>query len=90
MSNIEMLHVKVSMSIKGKDLVAEDVKDPTIAAALKKAGRDMAVKLEKVTCPEHGTGPTNVRMHFDRTGAGDLKYDSCCEKLGQVVGTALG
>ena len=51
---------------------------------------DMAVKLESVTCPEHGKGPTNVRMHFDRTGAGDLKYDSCCEKLGQVVGKALG
>ncbi len=85
-----MIHVKVSMSIKGRDVAAEEVKDATVAAALKKAGNDMAAKLVKVSCPEHAKGPTNVRMHFDRNGAGDLKYDSCCEKLGQEVSRALG
>ena len=86
----DMIHVKVTMSLKGRDVAAEEVKDPTVAAALKKAGTDMGAKLAKITCPEHSKGPTNVRMHFDRTGAGDLKYDSCCEKLGQEIGKALG
>ena len=86
----DMLHVRVTMSIKGRDVSAEEVKDATVGAALKKAGRDMGAKLEPLTCPEHGRGATNVRMHFDRHGAGDLKYDSCCEKLGQVIGKALG
>ena len=87
---VNMIYVKVTMSLKGRDVAAEEVKDPTVSAALKKAGSDMAAKLAKIACPEHAKGPTNVRMHFDRTGAGDLKYDSCCEKLGHEVGKALG
>jgi hypothetical protein len=26
-----------------------------------------------------------VRLHFDASGAGDLKYESCCEKLGEAI-----
>ena len=43
------------------------------------------MSLANAKCPVHDKGPTNVRLHFDSAGAGDLKYDSCCEKLGEVV-----
>jgi hypothetical protein len=49
----------------------------------------VGVRLAQAKCPVHDKGPTNVRLHFDSAGAGDLKYDSCCEKLGEVVSTLV-
>jgi len=43
------------------------------------------LRLAQAKCPTHDQGPTNVRLHFDASGAGDLKYESCCEKLGEAI-----
>ena len=45
--------------------------------------------LEDVKCPTHGKGPTEVSLHFDG-GNGDIKYQSCCEELGNLVKAKLG
>lgn len=86
----DVLHVKVTVSVGARTVPVEEVRDPRVAAGLKSAGRDVGAKLEKVECLTHGKGPTNVRLHFDRQGAADLRYDSCCEALGKAVGAALG
>ena len=85
-----MVPVKVTVSVNGKVVPVEQVKDPRIANALKQMGRDMGAKLSKITCPEHQKCVTDVRIHVGRTGDGDIKYEVCCEKLTQAVGRALG
>ncbi len=84
------MQVKVTVAVGRRIVAAEDVSDAKVKAALRQAGRDMGAKLESVTCPEHGKAPWNVRVHFSATGNGDIKYESCCEKLGKKVGEALG
>ncbi len=85
-----MVDVKVTVAVGARVVRVEDVGDPRVRTALQGAGRDVAAKLAKVRCPTHDKGPTNVRIHFDRSGAADLKYDSCCAALGEKVGQALG
>lgn len=87
-----MICVKVAITVTmGRRTVPlEQVTDRRIASALESAGRQISGKLDKVKCPAHGSGPTNVRVHFDAKGAADLKYDSCCAELGQAVTRALG
>ena len=53
------------------------------------AAKDVGTRLATVTCPTHGTGPTDVRLHFDASGAGDLKYQSCCKELGDAIAKLL-
>jgi hypothetical protein len=84
------MDVKVTVAMGGRPIPVDDVKDARIAAGLRSAGKDVGNKLDKVKCPVHAKGPTNVRIHFDARGAADLKYDSCCEALGKAVGKALG
>jgi hypothetical protein len=31
-----------------------------------------------------------VRVHFDKNGAADLQYESCCEALSKKIGQVLG
>lgn len=85
-----MIQVKVTVMIGNRSVPVEEVSNPRVASALKTAGRDLGAKLDAVSCPEHGKGPSNVRMHFGRNGAADLNYDSCCEKLGKLIGEKLG
>jgi len=85
-----MVHVKVTVAVGSRKVSADDVSDHRAAGMLKAAGRDVGAKLSGVKCAVHGSGPRNVRMHFDKNGVADLKYDSCCEALGKVVGEALG
>ena len=85
-----MLPVKVTVSVNGKTVPVEQVKDPRVANALKQMGRDMGAKLAKISCPEHHRPVADVRIHVGRTGDGDIKYDVCCEKLTQAVARALG
>lgn len=82
--------VRVTMDVQGRAVAAADVKDKSVSAALMQLGRDLGAKLGKVSCPEHGQGPTEVRVHVGKGGNADLKYESCCEKLRDVVGKALG
>jgi hypothetical protein len=80
-----MVDVKVTVVVGRKTLSATEVTDARIAGPLKAAGKDIGTKLAKVKCPEHKQGPTNVRLHFDASGNGDLKYDGCCGKLAEVI-----
>jgi hypothetical protein len=84
------MDVKVTVTMGGRAISVDDVKDARIAAGLRGAGKEVGQKLAKVKCPVHGNGPTNVRVHFDARGAADLKYDSCCEALGSAVSKTLG
>ncbi len=68
----------------------DQVTDRRIATAFRAAGEDVGRRLDGILCPVHKKAATNVRVHFDARGAADLQYDSCCEKLGEAVGRALG
>ena len=85
-----MLTVKVTVAVGPRKVAAEDLSDLRAARMLKEAGRDVGNKLSPVKCPVHGSGPTNVRVHFDKNGVADLKYESCCEALGKKIAAVLG
>jgi hypothetical protein len=85
-----MIDVKVTVTVGARTLKLEDVTDPRIRTALQGAAKQVATKLSSLRCPEHQRGPKDVRIHFDKSGAADLKYDSCCDALGAKVGEALG
>lgn len=80
-----MVPVKVTVAVGRKTMALEDVQNQKVVSALRQAARDVGVRLGSAKCPTHGQGPTNVRLHFDASGAGDLKYESCCEKLGEAI-----
>jgi hypothetical protein len=89
-SHGRMLNVKVTVAVGARKVSADDLNDLRAARMLKEAGQDVGNKLSKLTCPVHGKGPANVRMHFDKNGVADLQYESCCEELGKKIGAALG
>ena len=80
-----MLPVRVTVAVGRKVVALDEVRDARVATALRQAARDIGARLEGARCPAHGKGPTDVRLHFDASGAGDLKYESCCEKLGEQI-----
>lgn len=80
-----MISVRVTVAVGRKAVPVEEVQNQKVAGALRQAARDVAVRLDKAVCPTHGKGPTNVRLHFDTAGNGDLKYESCCEELGKAI-----
>ncbi len=82
--------VRITVTVGAKSLPIEQVTDRRIATAFRAAGEDVGRRLETILCPEHRKAATNVRVHFDARGAADLQYDSCCAKLGEAVGRALG
>lgn len=80
-----MVPVKVTVAVGRKVMALDDVRDPRIVTALKQAAKDIGMRLSSAKCPTHDKGPTDVRLHFDASGSGDLKYESCCEKLGEAI-----
>ncbi len=80
-----MISVRVTVAVGRKSVPLEEVKDQRIVSALRQAARDVGTRLANAKCPTHGKGPTDVRLHFDAGGNGDLKYESCCEKLGEAI-----
>ena len=84
------MDVKVTVALCARTVRIEDVSDARVRTALQGAAKQVASKLAGVVCPTHKRGPVDVRIHFDRSGAADLKYDSCCSVLGEMVGQALG
>jgi hypothetical protein len=80
-----MVPVTVTVAVGRKVVPVNEVRDARIAAGLRQAGQDLGRKLATARCPEHGKGPTQVRLHFDASGNGDLKYESCCAKLGDCI-----
>lgn len=85
-----MIPVNVTVAMGARKVPLEQVSDSRIRSALEAAARDVAGKLGRVKCAEHKRGALNVRIHFDKNGAADLQYDSCCAKLGELIGKALG
>ena len=82
--------VRITVTVGSRTLPIDQVTDRRIASAFRAAGEDVGRRLETILCPVHEKAATNVRVHFDARGAADLQYDSCCEKLGEEVGRALG
>jgi hypothetical protein len=85
-----MIDVKVTVAVGARTVSLDKVSDARIRTALQAAAKQVAAKLDAVRCPTHQRGPTDVRIHFDRNGAADLKYDSCCSSLSDKIGAALG
>jgi hypothetical protein len=85
-----MVDVKVTAAVGSRTVKLEDINDPRVRAGLQGAATQVATLLAAVKCPTHHKGPTDVRIHFDRNGAADLKYDSCCPALAEKIGEALG
>jgi hypothetical protein len=85
-----MIDVKVTAVMGTRTVKLEDITDPRVRAGLKGAADQVASKLATVKCTEHKRGPTDVRIHFDKSGGADLKYDSCCPALVEKIGQALG
>ena len=83
------MQVRVTVAMGRKVVPLDEVKDQRIVTALRQAARDVGTKLDPVKCPTHGKGPTDVRLHIDASGNGDIKYESCCEKLGEAVSKLL-
>ena len=80
-----MIPVKVTVAVGRKSVPIDDVQNQKVVSALRQAARDVGMRLASAKCPTHDKGPVNVRLHFDASGAGDLKYESCCEKLGEQI-----
>ena len=85
-----MVPVRVTVLVGRKTMAVDDVKDASVKTALKQAGKNVGTQLAKAKCPLHGSGPTDVRLHFDANGNGDLKYESCCQELGKAISEILG
>jgi hypothetical protein len=81
---------RITVTLGSRTVPIEQVTDARIATALRSAGHDVGRRIAAVLCPVHKKAATNVRIHFDAKGNADLQYDSCCEKLGQRIGEALG
>jgi hypothetical protein len=84
-----MLSVRVTVAVGRKVVPLDEVKDPRVATALRQAAQDLGSRLAAVKCPAHEKTASDVRLHFDASGAGDVKYESCCEKLGDAVAKVL-
>jgi len=86
----EAMNVRITVALQGRVVAIDQVTDRRISDPFVQAGKQIAIKLERLRCPVHGKTASNVRLHFDVSGAVDLQYDSCCERLGTVIGRALG
>ena len=84
-----MVPVRVTVAVGRKVVLLDEVKDQRVVTALRQAARDLGAKIGSAKCPTHGKAPTDVRLHFDASGNGAMKYESCCEKLGEAVGKLL-
>jgi hypothetical protein len=80
-----MIPVRVTVAVGRKTMALDDLKNPDAVRALRQASNDVGKRLALAKCPVHGKGPTDVRLHFNAAGAGDLKFESCCEELGKAI-----
>jgi len=87
---VSKVSVSVLVSVRGKDVPLDQVKDASIVRAFRQLADDVGKKLAGVTCPTHQKGPTLVRLVVDKSGNADLRYESCCLMLRDAVGKKLG
>jgi hypothetical protein len=90
MDPIVMVPVRITVKVGARTLPIDLVTDLRIATAFRAAGNDVGRRVQSILCPVHQKAATQVRVHFDARGTADLQYDSCCEKLGETIGRALG
>lgn len=81
--------VSVLVNVRGKDVPLDQVKDASIVRAFRQLADDVGQKLAGVTCATHKQGPTAVRLVVDK-GNADLRYESCCLALRDLIGKKLG
>ena len=81
--------VSVLVSVRGKDVPLDQVRDPSVVRAFRQLADDVGKKLATVTCAQHKQGPTQVRLAVDHAGNADLRYESCCLALRDAVGKQL-
>lgn len=84
------MDVKVTVMVGARTMRIDEVRDARIRTALQATANQVGEKLGEVVCPIHNRNASDVRIHFDRTGAADLKYESCCAELGAKITAALG
>jgi hypothetical protein len=82
------MDVRVFLLLRGKETVAQEIKDAKVRAGLLQMGRAVAQSLAEVRCPTHAIGPRDVRVHVDAKGNGDLRYDACCAELSALIAKA--
>lgn len=85
-----VLPVAVLVHVRGREVPLDQVRDPGVVKAFHQLASDVGKKLGPVRCPEHKKGATAVRLHVDSKGAVDIRYESCCLKLRDAIGKALG
>jgi len=84
------MHVKVTVSVGSRTVPLDQVSDARIRKPIEDLARQVGSNLDRIKCPQHGTTATNVRIHVSAQGSPDLNYDSCCARLGEAIGKALG
>lgn len=85
-----MVPVRVTVTLGMRTVPIEDVSDARIAGPMRTAAQDVARRLAAIRCPVHHKTATDVHVHFDQRGAADLRYESCCAKLGDRISKELG
>ncbi len=85
-----MADVSITVDVLGSKVPLAKMKDPRVRTALAKMGEDIARTLAAARCPIHQSSPTKIRIHVGKSGDADLAYESCCEKLRDVVTKSLG
>lgn len=84
------MDVNVTVTVGNRTVPLAQVRDNRIAGALRATAKQVSSQLEKILCPVHAKAATEVRLHFNASGVADLKYESCCDKLGAAIRDALG
>ena len=87
---IAMLPVTVFVNVRGREVALDQVSDPGVVRAFRQLASDVGKKIDPIRCPVHKKGASDVRVHVDKNGAVDLRYESCCTKLKEAIGRALG
>lgn len=84
------MNVRVTVSVGTRTVPLDQVSDSRIRKPIEELARQVGANLDRIKCPEHGKAASNVRIHVNAQGSPDLSYDSCCAKLGEAIGKALG
>lgn len=82
--------VKVLVSVRGREVSLDQVRNTGVVRTFHQLSSEVGQKLAMVRCPEHQQTATSVRLHVDEKGGVDLRYESCCLKLRDAIGKALG
>lgn len=85
-----MADVTITVDLLGGKVPLAKMKDVRVREALTKMGQDIARTLAAAKCPIHHSSPTKIRIHVGKRGDADLAYESCCEKLRDIVTKSLG